>query len=686
MEFAPGVPTWVLFAVSVVNLVLAFIAFRRREVRGSVPFALIMICVSLYAFGAGVRAASLTLSSFRVGSIIKYIGILGLGPMQLWFGLKYSGRESLLTRRRWALLLAWPALVFVLILTAPQHDLLWHVEGFVSRAPAASVNRVDTLVVSLNFVYQYTLILVTYILIAVVGIRRGGRYRRQVLLMLTGGIVPFVGSMILLGNRNPTSTQDPTAFAFTLTGIVFAIALFRFNFLDLVPIARHTVVDEMSDPVFVVDGGGRLVDVNTAGREMIDLEQGTAIGKAASDIIPFYDSINGDSGETDVDLTIEIDGSPRYFDPTRTTLTDKTGTTMGLLVIYHDVTERHIVEERFKRLIEGSSDIVAVMGADGTVTYVSESVENLLGYEPAELVGEHVSKRIHPDDREVVSTELSEYVDDLGYTGTLRVRFMNATGEWRILEVRAANLLGDPFVEGIVLNSRDVTEREERKRKLERQNERLDQFASIVSHDLRNPLSVAVGRLDILQPKVDSEHHESIDTIHRQLDRIDDIIDDSLTLARSGEVVSETDEVDLATVAGDAWKNVETEEATPVLEETLQFEADRNRLLNMFENLFRNSIEHNESTDITLRIGPLSDTFGFYVEDTGKGIAADVRDDVFEQGYTTNQDGTGFGLAIVKDIIEAHGWEISVTESEEGGARFEIECGGIPVQRQAQAA
>nr|WP_256369576.1 PAS domain S-box protein [Haloarcula sp. CBA1122] len=446
------------------------------------------------------------------------------------------------------------------------------------------------------------------------------------------------------------------------------------------PVARHTLVEEMSDPVFVVDKDGRLVDVNETGTDLLD-DEGTAIGRSASEVMPSYDSLPDDDGNADADVVIEADGGPHYFDINRSTLTDQTGSVIGQLLIYRDVTERRIAEERFQRLIERSSDMVTVLDEDGDFTYVSQPVKKILGYEPPELVGENAVEYIHPDDRQRVVEDLARYVDDYGYSGTYVVRFRDAAGNWRFIEAHATNLLGDPFVEGIVLNSRDVTEQLQRKRKLERQNERLDQFASIVAHDLRNPLNVASGRLSLLESDVAS-HDASIGTIQEQLERMESIIDDSLTLARSGETVTETDEVDLELIAYDAWQSVETGGATLVVETTLQIDGDRNRLRNMFENLFRNSVEHNESADLTVKAGSLPDAVGFYVEDTGAGIPSEERDAVFEQGYTTNAEGTGFGLAIVKDIVQAHGWDISATEGESGGARFVIECHESPMVNQ----
>jgi signal transduction histidine kinase len=105
--------------------------------------------------------------------------------------------------------------------------------------------------------------------------------------------------------------------------------------------------------------------------------------------------------------------------------------------------------------------------------------------------------------------------------------------------------------------------------------------------------------------------------------------------------------------------------------------ADETTLRQALENLYRNAAEHGtdgvdagSDGSITVAVGATPD--GFYVADDGAGIPADERDQVFEHGYTTRSEGTGFGLSIVREIVEAHDWSITVTESEDGGARFEI--------------
>jgi nitrogen-specific signal transduction histidine kinase len=219
---------------------------------------------------------------------------------------------------------------------------------------------------------------------------------------------------------------------------------------------------------------------------------------------------------------------------------------------------------------------------------------------------------------------------------------------------------------GKLITLTDVTEREQYRQDLERKNQRLEEFASIASHDLRNPLNVAQGRLQMAMEECDSEH---LDAVARSQDRMGALIDDLLALAREGDQVSETEPVDLAELAQVCWQNVQTKQATIRTETERTVRADASRLQQVFENLFRNAIEHG-GEDVTITIGNVAD--GFYIEDDGSGIPDEERQTVFDAGFSTSEDGTGFGLSIVRQVVTAHGWNIAATEGPDGGARFEI--------------
>ena len=243
------------------------------------------------------------------------------------------------------------------------------------------------------------------------------------------------------------------------------------------------------------------------------------------------------------------------------------------------------------------------------------------------------------------------------------VRIETANGERRF----------DPAVttaEGgrtVVISLRDVTELKETRRALERENERLDRFTGTVAHDLRNPLAVAQGYLPMVQ-----DDEDAYDRAEAAFDRMDRMIDDLLALAREGEAVEEVENVPVASAATAAWESAASMAAGASLsvETEASVAADRDRLVQLFENLFRNAVEHG-GEEVSVRVGELSeaDGDGFYVADDGPGFP---DENVFEEGYTTADDGTGFGLSIVSEIAEAHGWTVAATESSAGGARVEV--------------
>ena len=206
---------------------------------------------------------------------------------------------------------------------------------------------------------------------------------------------------------------------------------------------------------------------------------------------------------------------------------------------------------------------------------------------------------------------------------------------------------------------------------LERQNKRLEEFAGVVSHDLRNPLASAIGWLDVARsdPRNADDAFDRVETAH---ERMESLIDDVLALAKAGGSDPDRTTVSLASAMADAWGTVDTRDAALVTRTTATVHAEPSRLQQALENLLRNAVEHG-SADVTVTVGDTPD--GFYVEDDGPGIPPDDRDQIFEWGYSTGEDGTGYGLSIVAEVADAHGWNVRVTESGDGGARFEF-CDG----------
>jgi signal transduction histidine kinase len=222
------------------------------------------------------------------------------------------------------------------------------------------------------------------------------------------------------------------------------------------------------------------------------------------------------------------------------------------------------------------------------------------------------------------------------------------------------------LAELLVSHTQAALDRVKREAELRERNERLDEFVSVVSHDLRNPLNVATGRLELARAECESEH---LDDVDRALSRMDTLVDDLLALAREGTHASDLEPVAVADICRDCWETVATADASLVVEADSVVRADRTRFRQLLENLVRNAVEHG-GDDVTITVGDLDD--GFYVADDGPGLPETEPERVFEGGYSTTESGTGFGLKIVREVVTAHGWTITATESDDGGARFDV--------------
>ncbi|WP_324661646.1 hybrid sensor histidine kinase/response regulator [Haloarcula sediminis] len=334
--------------------------------------------------------------------------------------------------------------------------------------------------------------------------------------------------------------------------------------------------------------------------------------------------------------------------------------------------ERNKDLRRYKDMVNSMQDAACIYDEDGRFVVVNEHLADWYDTTREDLTGQKstllplVRERATDTDpyRALLDGERDQYSTEI------EVEF--PTHGDAVLEYQLTPLLVDGTVEGIVGVSREITKLKEREQELREERDRLDEFAGVVSHDLQNPLSVARGRVELAQAECDSEH---LDTISTALDRISRITEDVLWLAREGRDIGSVADVPLAGTVDDAWDIVAdrdehtalryADEAAP----TATVEADSDRLRQLIENLLSNAIEHG-GEDVTVTVGTVDD--GFYIEDDGPGIPEDRRTDVFTAGYSTADEGTGFGLSIVKRITEAHGWNIQVTEGAAGGARFEI--------------
>ncbi len=479
---------------------------------------------------------------------------------------------------------------------------------------------------------------------------------------------------------------------------------------------RHALFENNPSPIveFAYEDGVPLITaVNPAFEHAFEYAPDEIVGRPATETL-----IPEESFDEYVDIRRQLrDGEPVETDVTRQAATgprdflmrafpyDVDADSPAGYVWYVDVSERAAREDRLahqgsllEAVMETSIDGILVIGEDREyVTWNRRFLdlwgvpEELDGEEPEEVGLELALDRLEDPEAFIEKVEyLHEHPDEESRDTTSLV-------DGRTFDRYSAPVVSDDGTYfGRVWFFRDVTDREAAVRELEGKNARLEEFASIVSHDLRNPINVAEGHLELAREGHDDEH---LAPIGRALDRMGALVEDLLTLAREGSALSGTEPVALADLVESCWGSVRTAGAELRVETAATVRADEARLRQLVENLVRNAVEHGSTsprtrsddavehgstsrraspddavehggTDVTVTVGDLAD--GFYVEDTGVGVPAEIRDRVFESGFTTAEGGTGFGLAIVERIADAHGWSTAVTDGDDGGARVEV--------------
>lgn len=336
-------------------------------------------------------------------------------------------------------------------------------------------------------------------------------------------------------------------------------------------------------------------------------------------------------------------------------------------------------EVYFRSLIENTSDFIALLDHQGMIRYANPAHKQGLGYALEELLGKSAFTFVHPEDRTAIVSAFGDHLRTPGVSPRTEVRFRHKDGSWRVLEVGADNLLHDPAVNGMIVNSRDITER--------KAVERLkDELVSTVSHELRTPLTSLRGFTELMLKKefTPAKQREFLTIIHNESVRLTNLINDFLDLQRmeTGAQVYEFTAVHLSvllheTVTTFFLENSQHRAQLQCGDALPLVRADTDRLRQVLANLLSNAIKFSpRGGTVTVGARVRDHAVEVWVADQGVGIPAEALPHLFTKFFRVdNRDtrsigGTGLGLALVKQIIEAHGGRIWVESAMGQGSTF----------------
>jgi len=455
------------------------------------------------------------------------------------------------------------------------------------------------------------------------------------------------------------------------------------------------ILEQVTVGVGIYDETGTIVSASRTFAELFDTMPADLLGRR---VWEFHSDISPDGFEAYFESITDPDSCEARFDDTRRELVvhdhssgllsgspidspviDVTITPLSLgerkyhILTCQDVTDQKADEED-SRLLEALLNHIPVYlyvkDDDGRHIRVNSRLvaqdADIMGKTDVEVYGE-AGREWYEDDMQVIE-EGKEVINRVSHDTDSHHYHLASKVPWRD-EARE--------IQGLVGITRDITERKRRERQLEHQNERLRTVADLLSSDVEDLLDIASAHI----ARAEADHgDETFSSINDGLNRIEILLSDLLTMLEHGRWVETTDTVDLAAVARRCWETTGIERAQIEIRSLDPIDAEEARVEQLFENLFRNAIMH-VGEDVTVTVGMLEDGAGFYIADDGPGVPPDERDQIFESGYTDSEDGTGFGLAIVEMIAEAHDWSVSLTAGRNGGARFEFSGVDVAITR-----
>jgi PAS domain S-box-containing protein len=481
---------------------------------------------------------------------------------------------------------------------------------------------------------------------------------------------------------------------------------------------QAAIVDSALDCVLTLDHEGHIQEFNRAAEVTFGYRRSEVIGRhVAETIVPpalrearhrrFLRALSPDphvGSDRRLELTaMRADGSefPAELAVTSFLLKGRTMFTVSL----RDLTERRRREERFRALVENSSDVTAIASADGVLQYVSEPVVRVLGRTAEEVTGTSGFDLVHEDDLGRAHAAFGRCLEQPGSPTLVNVRGRHTDGSWRHLEAVAVNHLDNPAIAGVVVNFRDVTERvraEEEKRRLEeqlRQAQRIEavgRLAGGVAHDFNNLLAVILGYANLALGRCDDATavRRNLEQIRRASERAASLTRQLLAFSRRQVLVPEV--LDLGDVVGEVRRMLarligeDVEVVTEVAPDLGHVKADPGQVEQVLMNLAVNARDampgggllriavRNQDLDAAFVREHMGSREGPHVvlevADSGLGMDEEVRSRIFEPFFTTKEKGkgTGLGLATVYGIVKQSGGYIDVETGLGRGARFLI--------------
>ncbi len=524
------------FLSGTISLILAAVAFRRRTVTGAWPFMCMLLGAALWSLGHGFEVLSPTLEAKIIWDNIQFPAESVMVLSSLIFAIHYTNHRGLLKRWvRWLLAIE-PVLITVLAWTDPIHHLVRQSPRLVESTPTPALVYEFGVGMWIDAAYLIGIALIVLGLLFTYFSRAPRPLQLQIGVVLIGVLFPFMGGLIAIMGIFPPTHRDIFPEIFGISNLILAWGLFRQQLLDMVPIARAAIFDQMVDPVFVLDMQMRIVDLNPVARRLIGPQEKKPTGRLITEQFPNWPRPDKEKPLDSISINLETRQGPRYFDLLHTPLSDQQGKRTGCLVILRDITERRQAEEAYRVLVDHSLQGLTIF-QNNRMVFANPTIADILGYSVDEItsfIAEEMFQVIHPEERGEAMIHMQQRLSGESAPERFEFRAFRKDGSIRWLETYSTviDYHGQTAIQSAYL---DITERkiaEEALREGENRYRSLVELMPIGVSILKdghyiyfNPAGVEMFGYDRMEEMVgltpfDIVANESIEVVKERIERL----------------------------------------------------------------------------------------------------------------------------------------------------------------------
>ncbi|MBW2177958.1 MAG: PAS domain-containing protein [Deltaproteobacteria bacterium] len=351
------------FTAAFLILTVGVYTYSRRQTRGAWYLILVCLASSIWAFTEGMLYLGFDIKSNMLITKLQYLGIALAPPLALLFGLSMFKYEAWITRRKTMTLFAVSAIIILLVWTNAYHKLVFTEYFRIDSGQFPMLGLKHGVVWWLIIIYHYALTAILSIVLFRKVVFSSGFHRSQAGVILSAVVVVWVVNGIYVSGNSPVPNMDVGPLAFALVAISMAWGFFRYNLLDILPVAKAEIFDGLSDPIFVVDEKNRLIDINPAAESMFNIDATASIGQKIDDLLINYpELLRSSNAKQPNEISLMTGGRDQFIDVRVSDLKDRKGLKIGRLFVLHDITKR-IVGEEAQRESERLQGVFEMAGA-----------------------------------------------------------------------------------------------------------------------------------------------------------------------------------------------------------------------------------------------------------------------------------------------------------------------------------